>query len=51
LLAQGRPQPLGDAAQELVADTVAERIVDRLEIVETEHQQRHLLGAAPRVQQ
>ena len=50
-LAQRRAQPLGDAAQQLVADAVAERIVDRLEIVEAEHQHRHLVGAAPRVQQ
>ena len=50
-LAQRRPQPLGDAAQQLVADAMAERIVDRLEIVEAEHQHRHLLGAAPRMQQ
>ena len=50
-LAQRRAQPLGDAAQQLVADAVAERVVDRLEIVEAEHQHRDLVGAAPRVQQ
>lgn len=50
-LAQRRAQPLGDAAQQLVADRVPQRVVDRLEIVEPEHQERDLLGAAPRVQQ
>ena len=50
-LAQRRSQALGDAAQQLVADAVAERIVDRLEVVEAEHQHRDLVGAAPRVQQ
>ena len=50
-LAQRRAQALGDAAQQLVADAVAERIVDRLEIVEAEHQHRDLVRAAPRVQQ
>ena len=49
--AQRRTQPLGNAAQQFVADAVAERIVDRLETVETEHQQRHLFGATPGVQQ
>ena len=51
LLAQGGAQALGDAAQQLVADAVAERIVDRLEIVEAEHQHRDLFRAAPGVQQ
>ena len=51
VLAQRRAQALGDAAQQLVADAVAERIVDRLEIVEVEHQHRDLFRAAPRVQQ
>ena len=51
LLAQRRAQALGDAAQQLVADAVAERVVDRLEIVEAEHQHGDLVGAAPRVQQ
>ena len=51
VVAQRRSQPLADTAQQLVADAVAERIVDRLEIVEAEHQHRHLLGAAPRAQQ
>ena len=51
LLAQRRAQALGDAAQQLVADAVAERVVDRLEIVEAEHQHRDLLGAAAGMQQ
>ena len=51
LLAQGGAQPLGDAAQELVADRMPQRVVDRLEIVEPEDQQRDLVGAAPRMQQ
>ena len=50
-VAQGRAQPLGDAAQELVADRMSQRVVDRLEIVEPEHQHRDLLGAAPRMLQ
>ena len=50
-LAQGRAQPLGDAAQQLVADAMAERVVDRLEIVEAEHQHADLFRAAARVQQ
>ena len=51
LLAQGGAQALGDAAQQLVADAMAERIVDGLEVVEAEHQHRDLFRAAPRVQQ
>ena len=51
VLAQRRAQPLADAAQQLVADAMAERIVDRLEIVEAEHEHRHLLGVAARAQQ
>ncbi len=50
-LAQRRAQALGDPAQQLVADAVAQRVVDRLEIVEPEHQHRDLLRAAPGVQQ
>jgi hypothetical protein len=50
-LAQRRAQALGDAAQQLVADAVAERIVDRLEIVEAEHQHGDLFRAAPGMQQ
>ena len=37
-LAQAAAQQLGDAAQELVAGAVAERVVDVLEVVEVEHQ-------------
>lgn len=51
LLAQGRTQPLGDAAQQLVADRVSQRVVDRLKIVQPQHQQRDLVGAAPHMQQ
>ncbi len=50
-LAQRRAQALGDPAQQLVADAVAQRVVNRLEIVQSEHQHRDLFGAAPRVQQ
>ncbi|KTT92351.1 hypothetical protein NS44R_14625, partial [Mammaliicoccus sciuri] len=45
-LAQRRAQTLGDGAQQLVADAVAERLVDRLEIVEPQHQHRDLVGRA-----
>ena len=48
VVAQHRSQALADAAQQLVADAVTERVVDRLEMVEAEHQHRHLLGAAAR---
>ncbi len=51
LLAQCRAQALGHRAQQLVADAVAERVVDRLEIVEAEHQHGDLLGAAPCVRE
>ena len=51
VVAQHRSQSLADAAQQLVADAMAERIVDRLEMVEAEHQHRHLLGVAARAQQ
>jgi len=51
LLAQRRSKALGDGAQQLVAGAVAERIVDRLEIIETEHQHRDLVCAAPGVLQ
>ena len=37
-LAQRRAQTLGDPSQQLVADAVAQRVVDGLEVVETEHQ-------------
>jgi len=36
------PQPLGDRAQQQVADVVTEGIVDRLEVVEVEKEQRRL---------
>ena len=45
-LAQQRAQPLADFLDELVAGIVAERVVDLLEAVEIEHQQRHLLARA-----
>ena len=51
VVAQQRSQSLADAAQELVADAMAERIVDRLEMVEAEHQHRHLFGIAACAQQ
>ena len=51
VVAQHRSQSLADAAQELVADAMAERIVDRLEMVEAEHEHRHLLGVAACAQQ
>ena len=34
-------QPRGDRLQQLVADRVAERVVDRLEVVEVDEQRRH----------
>ena len=34
-------QPGGDRSQELIADAVAERVVDRLEVVEIDEQRRH----------
>ena len=37
-----RAQPLGDRAQQLIAAGVAERVVDLLELVEVQHQQRDL---------
>jgi hypothetical protein len=44
-LAQRLAQPRADAAQQLVADVVAERVVELLELVEVDHQQRErLLG-------
>ena len=38
------PQHVGEAPQHLVARVVAERVVDALEVVEVEHQQRQLAG-------
>jgi hypothetical protein len=51
LFAQHRAQPFCDSTQQLVAGPVAERVVDRLEIVETKHHHRDLLGAAAGMQQ
>src|SRR3954471_11867769 len=51
VVAQHRSQSLADAAQELVADAMAERIVDRLEMVEAEYEHRHLLGVTAGAQQ
>ena len=39
-VAQPRAQRLRDARDQLVAGAVAERVVDRLEVVEVEHQRR-----------
>jgi hypothetical protein len=50
-LTQAGTQTLGDPAQQLVADAVAERIVDGLEIFEPENQYRNLFRTAPRVRQ
>jgi hypothetical protein len=44
--AQALDQPRGEHAQELVAGTVAERVVDELEAVEVDEQHRDR-GAAP----
>ena len=44
------PQHVGEAPQHLVARVVAERVVDALEVVEVEHQQRQLAGGAERVE-
>ena len=38
------PQHVGEAPQHVVARVVAERVVDALEVVEVEHQQRQLAG-------
>src|SRR5690606_17579527 len=45
-----RADPPRDSAQHVVADEVAEAIVDRLEMVDVDHQarERSLLAAAPR---
>ena len=43
--------PLADTAQQLVADAMAKRIIDRLEMVEAEHQHRHLFGVTAGAQQ
>ena len=41
-------EPLGDFLQELVAGVVAERVVDHLELVDVEEEQRHLAAVAAR---
>ena len=43
-LAARGPQHVGEAPQHVVARVVAERVVDALEVVEVEHQQRQLAG-------
>ena len=42
--AQGRPDELGGPGQDAVAEQVAERVVDELEVVEVEHQHAHRAG-------
>ena len=44
LVAHGRAQRVGDLAQQLVADRVAERVVDGLEAVEVEHEHATAAG-------
>src|ERR1039458_4034175 len=44
-------EPRGDRAQEFVADTVTERVVDRLEVVEIDEQRRHRGLAATRARE
>ena len=46
LVADGAHQPGGDAAQQLVADRVAERVVDALEVVEVDEHHGDLAGGA-----
>ena len=41
-------EPLRDFLQELVAGVVAERVVDHLELVDVEEEQRHLAAVAAR---
>ena len=45
-LAQAAAQRVGDAHDQLVAGRVAERVVDRLEVVEVEHDRRALRAVA-----
>ena len=49
-VARGRPQHLGEAPQDVVAGVVAERVVDALEVVEVDHQQRQLAARAELVE-
>ena len=51
VIAHHRLQPLGDLAQQRVADRVAERVVDVLEPIEIDHEQRAALLAMGRVAQ
>ena len=51
LFAQGRPQALGHTLEQLVADGMTQRIVDGLEVVEIEKQDRNLVAAAPGMRQ
>jgi hypothetical protein len=51
VVAQRRAQPARDLLQQLVADVVAQRIVDELEAVEVDEQHRHLLVEPLRLRQ
>ncbi len=51
MIAHHRLQPVGDLAQQRVADRVAERVVDVLEAVEIDQEQRAALLAVGRVAQ
>ena len=51
VVAQRGAQPARDLLQQLVADVVAQRIVDELEAVEVDEQHRHLLVEALRLRQ
>ena len=46
-LAHAHPQQRGDAAKQVVAGAVAERVVDVLEVVEVEHQHGAAAAVAP----
>ena len=46
VLAQQRPQPRADLAQHLVARVMAERVVELLEAVEVDEQQRELVAVS-----
>ena len=48
---QGRPQALGHALEQLVADGMTQRVVDGLKVVEVEKQDRNLVAAATGVRQ
>ena len=51
VVAHHRLQPLGDLAQQRIADRVAERVVDVLEPIEIDHEQRAALLPVGRVAQ